>query len=55
MSVGVYNVYLSGVLVSKEARDLTPGAGVTGSCKRPDVSTGNYTWVLWKSSMCANY
>jgi hypothetical protein len=39
MSVVVYNVYLSGVQVPKEARDVTPGAGVTGNYESQYRST----------------
>lgn len=32
----------------------SPIAGVTGRYELPDVDTGNWTEVLWKSSMCSH-
>jgi hypothetical protein len=29
-----------------------PGAGVTGSCKPPDMAAGNRPGVFWKHSKC---
>lgn len=33
----------------------TPGAGITGSCKSPDIGAGNQTQLPWKSSKLLNF
>lgn len=30
-----------------------PSTGVTNGCKLPDLGTGNWPWILWKSSKCS--